>query len=104
MMHTDAQVWPRRLDRHAQPGTRERVFADVAMAAVNLVQRRILPGDAPFDRAWEQALQLGDPEACWVAGRARLMFSRGPGSDLARKATIDEMLSLAPRTIRDHIL
>jgi DNA-binding CsgD family transcriptional regulator len=55
--------WADRADRYALPGTTERVHADNALANHMALTGEIRESVRLFERAWNLARQLGDPEA-----------------------------------------
>ena len=68
----EAGLWVERADRYAEPGTRERVFADVTMAAVRLGEGNLAEGKALRLGGLELARALDDPESLFFAAAALL--------------------------------
>jgi DNA-binding CsgD family transcriptional regulator len=97
-------VWGRRLDRHALPGTRERVLADAFLGGLGLLRANDPEGYAALERARLLAWQLGDAEACWVAGTSLISFLAPLRTDENRKAIIEATLALPREGVPTHTL
>jgi DNA-binding CsgD family transcriptional regulator len=101
---TETAFWAARLDRHALPGTRERIYADDNLIALDVLRGTFTASDPSFQRLKKRAWQIGDPETCWLAGGSHLMFQRQPVWDEDRLATIDAMLKLPREGVPTHVL
>ncbi len=82
--------WAERADRHAAPGTRARVLADIALGSIENAAGRQREERAFTARALDLARQLGDPQALFEAGQRMLRGRWSPDGWAEQLALAEE--------------
>ena len=95
--------WSERSDQYAEPGTSNRVFADLALSLVRLGEGNLGDARALNVRALELARKLDDPEALYRAATAFIGAAPAQHEE-ARWRLVTEMaahppVGVAPRTL-----
>ena len=85
--------WVERADRYAEPGTTERVYTDLGLCGVRMVEGNYTEGRALALRAMELARKLEDPEAIYLAARELLVSACPPEHEEERLRLVREMSS-----------
>ena len=95
--------WASRSDEYSEPGTPDRVFADLAMAVVRAIEGNSTDARVLVVRALELARKLDDPEALY---RAATLFIQSPPVQqeeerwgLVREMAAHPHVGVAPRTL-----
>ena len=85
--------WAQRADRYAEPGTTDRVFADLGLYAVRSFEGNYAEARALVLRAMELARKLEDPEPLYRAAWELILALRSPGHEDERIRLVREMSS-----------
>lgn len=88
--------WVLRAERHAIPGTYDRIYCDAASAWVKWSHGQWAEATEEFVRVWEQARELGDPQARFEVAAIVLSVSPAP-SYFAWHRSVAEELRTIPR-------
>ena len=96
------RLWAERADRHAPPGTIDRVYADASLALA--VAEGTTSHREAAERAWALALELGDPQASFFAARLFITLPVPPKYHARRLQVMTELLELPRHAINPRSL
>jgi len=74
----EAVGWTERADRYAEPGTAERVWADLYLGLVKIGKSALGEGIALMSRGLDLARELGDPDVLWYVAGMWLFYAAAP--------------------------
>ena len=89
----EGRQWAERADRHALPGTTDRVYADIAVGDTRTVTGSLSEAEALYQRALELARQIGEADTLFFAAAKRIQFTR----DVKAALPLMEEIAASPR-------
>jgi class 3 adenylate cyclase/tetratricopeptide (TPR) repeat protein len=90
---SDYREWAERADRCADPGTSDRVHADIALSYVLSAEGRRREARALMRPALELARRLDDPEALFLAAASLIFWGGAPEDQEERLRLAEEFIS-----------
>jgi DNA-binding CsgD family transcriptional regulator len=90
-----ARLWTERADRYAEPGTRERITADVHLAVMHLSAGQLRAAWQRHRRALDVAREIGDSAGFFSAASMALLYSYP--EDMAGRLALAQEVARRPR-------